>query len=178
MGSIVTHWNTDKFKDGERDQIRKLINGVNLVIGVAGSPGATDSPYFDDLGEEIRIVFTEKTARRIYQVGTGYTILPSLRGTATCSVRIARISRQDVRHITETQAGREGFNSIADFLTRWVSQHDGGFAFYENVQGEYQQWCGRGIGWKKHNAWEDVMAVLERRPAKLYDAWVLDVEVV
>lgn len=95
-----------KVLSGEKTQTRRIIKDVNLVVGVDGSPAATDSPYFDE-GNEIEVVCTE-SGKQIYKVGNVYAVQPGRNQKAVGYIRITAIRRESLQAISYEDARAEG----------------------------------------------------------------------
>lgn len=83
------------------------------------------------------------------------------KGFYPARIRITAIRREDVRQISDDDAKAEGFESKEDFWYTWVEMHDKYFL-------------------PKFRYANDAGSLLEygffQRPAKRYDAWVLEFE--
>ena len=114
--------------------------------------------------------------RCVYGVGKTYAIQPGRGMKAVGRIQITNIRREDVREISFEDAMAEGFTCPLDFLEKWVAiQHDPcGFYFKD---GYYHQWRGRVRNWEVGDG-QSVMDCLMDRPAKRYQAWVLEFQLV
>ena len=99
--------------------------------------------------------------RKRWQVGKTYAIQPGRGKKAVGRFAVTAIRREDVRTISEADARLDGFSAPADFWLAWTSMHD------ELI----------------HKTLKEVhpshfMNFLLERQASLYDAWVIEFELV
>lgn len=96
-----------------------------------------------------------------WQVGKTYAVCPGRGKAAVARIKLLNIRREDVRNISDEDAIAEGFpNRMAQFWF-WKTWCE----FYDKP------------GWKLFSRYNDHDALLSR-PAHLYDAWVLEFELV
>ena len=144
-----------KIKAGKKTQTRRPVRGVNLAVDKSGNPGATDSPFFAQIGP-IEVVMTEK-GRAIYEVGKTYAICPGRGKPQVARYKLLKIRYEDVRNISDADAMAEGFSDRQGFWKVWVN-------FYDPYLQRQTEQHGDGVYY------------LDERPANLYTAWALTFE--
>ncbi len=108
--------------------------------------------------------------RIIYQVGKTYAVQPGRGKPAVARIQITDIRREDVRNISDGDAKAEGFDSVPSFYFVWASIHDKAYVKAIATLNPADTWIP-----SIHGPWG---AGLSRRPAALYDAWVLTFKLV
>ncbi len=94
--------------------------------------------------------------RTVYALGGIYAVQPGRTKKAVGRIGVTGLRREDVRQISERDARAEGFKSRRDFLRLWTQMYDK-----------------PAVSLMEDAAWETAM---KARPARLYDAWVLEFE--
>lgn len=91
-------------------------------------------PFFDQAGEmQTRLEFEYVDMNRAKELwqhkcqtikSVKFGSFMSVRGWQPARIRILAMSKIDVRKMTEEQAYKEGFDSVADYLVWWFNQSD------------------------------------------------------
>jgi hypothetical protein len=109
-----------------------------------------DERWFDDWDNTI---YVYRNNRIHWATGRTYAICPGRGKPQVARFRLLFIRREDVRHISNLDSIAEGFRDYMGFLKTWT-----GFYDPSHITG--------------------FPSLLEDRPAYLYDAWVLEFELV
>jgi len=149
-------------------------------------PGQVGLPSLPDYETGISdgfgsVMVYEPRKRHIWGTGLEYAVQPGRGQRAIGRIRITAIRREDVRQISAEDARAEGFDSRVNFFEAWVSMHDRNMEFYCEAQptafdgGCYRYWAGRKDNWQSTEL-DGLIELINERPAKRYDAWVLTFE--
>lgn len=160
----------DKVLSGEKTQTRRIVK-----------PGEDNVRRYSVYSNQPAIETVVNGDRVVYQIGKDYAVQPGRGKPAVARIRVTGLRREDVRTISDDDVKAEGFSSREEFLYAWVSMHDANAAFCEDVIGGWAQW--RRLPGEKRGKWRrgglrDVYEYLylNSRPAKFYDAWVIEFE--
>jgi hypothetical protein len=189
-----------KVLSGEKTQTRQLVKakpkGVTVGTYYDFEILTADPVWFEDgtvkeFDKRVITIYTRQTGwvhadyciepdedvtRIKWQVGRTYAVQPSRTSKAVARIRITDIRREDVRTISAEDAHAEGFGTDPcysaqfAFLETWIFMHDK--ELWRKLPRDAVM-----PGWRLAQI-PDPVSRLQSRPAALYDAWVLDFEVV
>jgi len=113
---------------------------------------------------KISAVATHNKQALKWKVGNTYAVQPGRGQKAVARIRILGIGKEDVRGFSRIDGKAEGFNDEFDFWETWCSMHD----------------KHKSIPTQESNSWGTYLHLyaLLGRPAELYQAWVINFELV